>query len=113
MAASIQPREIKARNVLGMLPGADPQHKDEIVVIGAHYDHMGHDPDGNIYNGANDNASGVAVMLEIARLWQAQGFRPDRSVLFAAWDVEEQGLVGSVLLCRQSHLLTRPYCSHA
>ncbi|MBN1888744.1 MAG: M28 family peptidase [Thermoflexales bacterium] len=95
MAASIQAREVEARNVLGLLPGTDPQHKDEIVVIGAHYDHMGRDPDGTIYNGANDNASGVAVMLEIARLWQAQGFRPARSVLFAAWDDEEQGLLGS------------------
>jgi ABC-type dipeptide/oligopeptide/nickel transport system permease component/Zn-dependent M28 family amino/carboxypeptidase len=95
MAASIQVREIEARNVLGLLPGTDPQHKDEIVVIGAHYDHMGRDPDGTIYNGANDNASGVATMLEIARLWQAQGFRPARSVLFAAWDDEEQGLLGS------------------
>ena len=95
MAVSFQSREIEARNVLGLLPGTDPQRKDEIVVVGAHYDHVGRDPDGTIYNGANDNASGVAVMLEIARLWQAQGFRPARSVLFAAWDVEEQGLVGS------------------
>ena len=95
MAASIQAREGNARNVLGLLPGTDPQHKDEIVVIGAHYDHVGRDPDGTIYNGANDNATGVAVMLEIARLWQAQGFRPARGVLFAAWDDEEQMMVGS------------------
>jgi hypothetical protein len=95
MSASIQPREIEARNILGLLPGTDPQHKDEILVIGAHYDHVGRDPDGTIYNGANDNASGVAVVLEIARLWQAQGFRPARSVLFAAWDDEEQGVLGS------------------
>jgi len=95
MAASFQSREIEARNVLGMLPGTDPQLKNEIVVIGAHYDHVGRDPDGTIYNGANDNASGVAVVLEVARLWHAQGFHPARSVLFAAWDDEEQGLLGS------------------
>jgi hypothetical protein len=87
--------EAQARNVLGLLPGADPKLKDDIVIIGAHYDHAGVDPDGTIYNGANDNASGVAVMLEIARLWQAQGYRPARSVLFAAWDAEEQGMLGS------------------
>ncbi len=95
MDVAFQTHEVKARNVLGLLPGADPAHKDEIVVIGAHYDHMGRDPDGTIYNGADDNATGVAVVLEIARLWRAQGFRPARSVLFAAWDDEEQGLVGS------------------
>lgn len=95
MAVSIQKRELEARNVLGLLPGSDPQHKDEIVVISAHYDHVGRNPDGTVYNGANDNASGVAVMLEIARLWQEQGFKPARSVLFVAWDGEERGWLGS------------------
>ncbi|MGD8605620.1 MAG: M28 family peptidase, partial [Anaerolineales bacterium] len=84
-----------ARNVLGLLPGCDSAYDDEFVIVGAHYDHIGVDPDGTIYNGANDNASGVAVMLEIARLWADQGYCPDRSVLFAAWDAEEQWLVGS------------------
>jgi Zn-dependent M28 family amino/carboxypeptidase len=88
--------EVEARNVLGLLPGSDPERSDEIVVIGAHYDHLGRDPDGAINNGANDNASGVATVLEIARLWQAQHYRPARSVLFAAWDGEEQGLLGSL-----------------
>lgn len=87
--------EIEARNVLGLLPGSDPEHGDEIVVIGAHYDHLGTEPDGTVMNGANDNASGVAAMLEIARLWQAQSYRPARSLLFAAWDGEEMGLLGS------------------
>jgi hypothetical protein len=95
MAASFEFSMTSARNVLGLLPGSDPLHKDEIVVIGAHYDHVGRDPDGTIYNGANDNASGVAEMLEVARLWQSQGFRPARSVLFAAWDAEEEGYFGS------------------
>jgi Zn-dependent M28 family amino/carboxypeptidase len=91
----LEENERQARNVLGLLPGFDPDHKDEIVVVGAHYDHVGTDPDGAVYNGANDNAAGVAAMLEIARLWQVQGFRPARSVLFAAWDDHEQGLHGS------------------
>jgi len=87
--------EIEARNVLALLPGSDPERRDEIVVVGAHYDHLGREPDGAIMNGANDNASGVATILEIARLWQAQDFVPARSVLFATWDGEEQGLLGS------------------
>ncbi len=87
--------EIPGRNVLGLLPGADPAHVDEIVIVGAHYDHLGREPDGEVMYGANDNGSGVALMLEIARLWQEQGFRPSRSLLFAAWDGEEQGLLGS------------------
>lgn len=86
---------VVARNVLGLLPGSDPLYDDELVVLGSHYDHLGPEPDGAIMNGANDNASGVATLLEIARLWQAEGFRPARSVLFAAWDGEEQGLLGS------------------
>jgi Zn-dependent M28 family amino/carboxypeptidase len=60
-----------------------------------------------VYHGANDNASGVATMLEIARLWQAQGFRPARSVLFAAWDDEEMGLKGSTYYVQNpAHPLT-------
>ncbi len=95
MTVSITEREVEARNVLGLLPGTDPQFKGEVVIVSAHYDHMGIDPDGTIYNGANDNASGVAVVLEIARLWQAQGFQPKRSVLFVAWDAEEKRVVGA------------------
>jgi Zn-dependent M28 family amino/carboxypeptidase len=96
MAVHLDEQEaVVARNVLALLPGSDPDHSDEIVVIGAHYDHLGREPDGAIMSGANDNGSGVATVLEIARLWQAQDFRPARSVLFAAWDGEEQGLLGS------------------
>ena len=112
---------INGRNVLGMLPGSDPDFAADVVVIGGHYDHIGDDPDGQIctrtaidaapdcqesdgavYWGANDNASGIAVMLEIARQWQEVGHQPRRSVLFAAWDAEEQGLWGS------SHYVAHP-----
>jgi len=96
LAVTLEEQEaVEARNVLGLLAGSDPERYDEIIVIGAHYDHLGREPDGTIINGANDNASGVATILEIARLWQAQDLRPTYSVLFAAWDGEEQGLLGS------------------
>ena len=64
-------------------------------MLSAHYDHLGTDADGTPYLGANDNASGVAVLLEIARTWHSAGFYPGCTVLFAAWDGEEQGLLGS------------------
>ncbi len=83
------------RNVLGVLPGRDPAYADEVVIISAHYDHLGTTPDGMTWPGANDNASGVAAMLELARTWQEAGFVPRRTVLFAAWDAEEIGLLGS------------------
>lgn len=94
-AEVVEADEVEARNVLALLPGTDEEHRDEVVVIGAHYDHLGREPDGAVMTGANDNASGVATVLEVARLWRSQGFRPARSVLFAAWDGEEQGLLGS------------------
>jgi hypothetical protein len=84
-----------ARNVLGVLPGRDPQYNNQVVILGAHYDHLGQSPDGTVWAGANDNASGVAVMLEIAKRWHEQGYVPRRTVLFAAWDAEEMGLLGS------------------
>ena len=90
-----EPGEAQARNVLGVLPGRDPNLRDRVVIIGAHYDHLGSDANGDIYRGANDNASGAASLLEIARSWQQAGFVPDATVLFAAWDAEEQGLLGA------------------
>ena len=84
-----------ARNVLGVLPGRDPASAHEVILIGGHYDHMGASPDGTIWYGADDNASGIATLLEIARSWQEQGYVPRRTVVFAAWDAEELGLLGS------------------
>ena len=85
----------RGRNVLGVIPGRDPAYADQLIVIGAHYDHLGQSPDGTIWPGANDDASGVALLLEIARAWQEQGYVPRHTVLFAAWDAEEMGLLGS------------------
>lgn len=83
------------RNVLGVLPGSDPDGMYQTVIVGAHYDHLGADPEGTLWGGANDDASGVAAMIELARVWQEQGYVPERTVLFAAWDAEEIGLNGS------------------
>ena len=82
-------------NVIGMLPGADPQASREIVLVGAHYDHLGDDGRGRIFRGADDNASGAAVVLEIARAIADSGLKPRRTIVPAAWTGEEAGLVGS------------------
>lgn len=87
-------------NVLGVLPGSDPQLKDEYVVVMAHHDHLGlaaeRDATGdNVYNGAIDNASGTAGMLAIVKAFTMMPERPRRSILFAAVGAEEQGLLGS------------------
>ena len=81
-------------NIFGYMPGSDPILAREIIIVSAHYDHVGDDPDLR-YSGANDNASGVATLLEIARLWQEAGYRPERSVLFIAWGGQELGEAGS------------------
>lgn len=82
-------------NVIAKIDGKNP---DEIVIIGSHFDHLGMDPllDGDkIYNGADDNASGVAAVLQIARAFVESGKQPERTVIFALWDGEEKGLLGS------------------
>jgi hypothetical protein len=81
-------------NVLGVLPGSDPLLKEEWVIFSAHLDHMGKDG-AAIFPGADDDASGVAVVCSVAEAFQKQGLRPRRSVLFALWNGEECGLLGS------------------
>ena len=91
-------RPILTWNVLGLLPGSDPKLKDEVVVFTAHYDHLGRgtpEGDDDIYNGAHDNASGVATTLEAARAFAALPKPPRRSLLFFACAAEEGGLRGS------------------
>lgn len=86
---------IALNNVLGVIPGKNTQ---EYVIVGAHYDHIGMDPmlsGDRIYNGADDNASGVSAVLQIARAFLATGVQPERNVIFAFWDGEEKGLLGS------------------
>jgi Zn-dependent M28 family amino/carboxypeptidase len=94
-------RSFESNNVLAMLPGADSKLKDEAVIYTAHYDHLGIRPEmagDNIYNGANDNATGCGILLEIARAYGQAAQRPRRSILFAAVTAEEQGLLGSEYL---------------
>jgi Peptidase family M28 len=88
---------ITSENVVGILPGSDPKLKNEYVVLSAHLDHLGVKPDGEgdrIYNGALDNAAGIAVLIEAARSL-GKGKAPKRSILFAAVTAEEKGLLGS------------------
>lgn len=99
------------RNILGLLHGSDPKLRNEFILIGAHYDHVGYGtsetsngPVGFIHNGADDNASGVSTVLEIAQAWHLSGERPKRSIIFALWDSEEHGLLGS------KHWLANPTC---
>jgi aminopeptidase YwaD len=102
MSASIEPNRGIARNVIGFIPGSDPQLRDEVIVIGAHYDHLGYgevgslapEP-GDIHPGADDNASGTAAIMELARLLAQNRDRLKRSVLVIAFSAEEEGLLGA------------------
>ena len=83
-------------NVIGGIEGADPELKDEYIIIGAHYDHIGMTDDASgVYNGADDNASGTAALLEIAQAFSEHDIEPKRSILFIAFTGEEMGCLGS------------------
>jgi hypothetical protein len=91
-----------ARNVVARLPGTDPALAHELIVLGAHYDHVGYGAHGNaldgrgeIHNGADDNASGSAVLLELATSLCGAGWEPRRTILFQWYSGEELGLLGS------------------
>jgi aminopeptidase YwaD len=101
LETEVDARTAMARNVVALLPGSDPRRQDEIVVLGAHYDHLGRGGAGSlapdsreIHNGADDNASGTAALLEAARRL-AEGPPTSRPVLFVAFSGEERGLLGS------------------
>jgi Zn-dependent M28 family amino/carboxypeptidase len=102
IASTLRPFE--TANVIGKLEGSDPQLKAEGVLYSAHHDHIGiglpddDDPKDTIYNGAIDNASGTATILEVARVWSETRPRPKRSLYFAFVAAEEQGLLGSEYL---------------
>jgi len=98
-------RSFTSSNVLALLPGSDSKLRNEAVLYTAHYDHLGIHPDmsgHNIYNGAMDNGTGCAILLELARAYASATLRPKRSILFAAVTAEEQGLLGSEYLSRHS-----------
>ena len=96
-----QVRELRSANVLGRLEGSDPRLKEEVIVVTAHFDHLGRGrplKGDDIYNGALDNASGSSALLNLARACAALSPRPRRSLLFAAVTAEESGLLGSRFL---------------
>ncbi len=100
-------REVASKNVIALLPGSDPTLRAEYVVYTSHWDHLGRDPNltgDQIFNGALDNATGTAVLLELAQAFAAQpaAQRPKRSLLFLAVTGEEKGLLGA------KHYATRP-----
>jgi Zn-dependent M28 family amino/carboxypeptidase len=98
-------RPFVSRNVLAMLPGSAAGFSGEAVLYTAHYDHLGIDPalkGHNIYNGANDNATGCGILLELGRAWSGVPVAPPRSILFASVTAEEQGLLGSEYLGKHS-----------
>ncbi len=98
-------RRVDSRNVVALLPGSDPKLKNEYVIYNAHWDHLGLDPrksGDQVYNGAADNAAGVAVLLELAQAMKTlpSDRRPKRSVLFLSVTAEEKGLLGSRFYAR-------------
>jgi peptidase M28-like protein/PDZ domain-containing protein/PA domain-containing protein len=104
LTTDIVRNETPAYNVAGMLEGSDPLLKNEVIIIGAHYDHLGRGGEGSgslaptsgeIHHGADDNASGAAGVLELARLFSGQKQRPKRTIVFIAFSGEEEGLLGS------------------
>lgn len=89
---------VPATNIIGIIEGTDPVLKDEFIVLGAHYDHLGYQIEGGekvFYPGADDNASGVAAIIELARYFSLEANRPKRSLIFIAFDAEESGLLGA------------------
>jgi len=99
MVSKIRPFD--SNNVIAMLPGSDRKLRNEAVIYTAHYDHLGIRPDmpgDNIYNGANDNATGCGILLELAHVFSQAAQKPRRSILFASVTAEEQGLLGSEYL---------------
>lgn len=92
----------RTENIIGMIEGSDPALKNQYVLIGAHLDHVGQQAGEIYFPGANDNASGSAAVLEIARVFSEEKFKPKRSVIFVLFASEEQGLLGSKFMA--SHL---------
>jgi len=99
IASKVRPFE--SNNVIATLSGSDKNLKSQAVIYTAHYDHLGVRPDmpgDNIYNGADDNATGCAILLELARAYGQSAQEPRRSIIFASVTAEEQGLLGSEYL---------------
>jgi hypothetical protein len=88
---AVKKEAVRVRNVIGFIEGKNP---DKIMVLGAHYDHLGM-ANGYIWNGADDNASGTVGVMTIARAFMESGIKPSKTIIFALWSSEESGLLGS------------------
>jgi hypothetical protein len=99
---NVETEIVNGKNVLGVIAGSDPILKNEVVVVGAHLDHIGASNNA-IFNGADDNASGAAAVLELARAFSALPIPPKRTLVFGLWCGEEDGFLGS------RYFLDRPY----
>jgi hypothetical protein len=86
---------VEAGNIAAKVEGSDPDLKNEVVIVGAHYDHEGKDNRGQVYPGADDNASGTAVVMELARAFKNLEQKPKRTILFILFTAEEKGLLGA------------------
>lgn len=106
LANPVRIRKISAPNVIGVLPGSDKDLRHQHIVIGSHLDHIGV-TSGGVYPGADDNASGCAAVLSIAKALVANPTRPKRSVMFIFFAAEEIGLVGSNHYCKRPILPLR------
>ncbi len=95
ITTSLEAEKFITQNVVGLLEGSDPKLKNEIIVIGGHYDHLGARDDTTIYNGADDNASGTAGVMATAKAFFSCKQKPKRSILFITFAGEEKGLFGS------------------
>lgn len=87
----VKTQTVRGRNVVAMIEG---ESRDQVIVVGAHYDHLGMS-NGYIWNGADDNASGTVGVMTIAKAFMATGIKPKKTIIFAAWTGEEKGLLGS------------------
>jgi len=86
---------VEAKNVIGVVEGSDPVLKNDYVVFMAHYDHLGIDTSGNVFNGADDNGSGTVILLEVAEAFASLEHKPKRSIVFLWVTAEEVGMLGS------------------
>ena len=102
-SVSVRSEEVMIRNVIGMIQGIDTTRN---IIIGGHYDHLGV-RNGQVFNGADDNASGVAGMLALAKAWSSHPGKPPCNIIFAAWIGEERGKLGSTYFAMHSRLVPR------
>jgi acetylornithine deacetylase/succinyl-diaminopimelate desuccinylase-like protein len=101
LANPVRVTKIEVPNVIGVIPGSDPDLRHEHIIIGAHLDHIGI-TSGGIFRGADDNGSGCSAVLSIAEALTTNKTRPKRSVVFMFFAAEESGLVGSNYYCQQT-----------